>query len=264
MSNPPAGVTAACCEPPAVIRSRDDYELKGSYKPYGIFEKAYITGPEDTDKAIIFIYDIFGYFKTTQQGADILGQTVRAKVIMPDFSHGKPYDSNRYLNPPEGVNVVGEVVKEFFDPSYMQQRLDEIKAVAEELRKEGKTFVGCHGLCWGGRLAVNAGSLEPKVVDAASTNHPAQLTVEDAQKLQVPVALYPSKDDPADVAQKIYDQTKAKAFGGASDLKVYSDMHHGWSGAHAWLDRDDNYAQFGDVYNRLAKFYIKASEGVAA
>jgi len=61
---------------------------------------------------------------------------------MPDFSHGKPYDSNRYLNPPEGVSVLGEVVKEFFDPSYMQKRLDEIKAVAEELRKEGKTFVG--------------------------------------------------------------------------------------------------------------------------
>lgn len=35
-------------------------------------------------------------------------------------------------------------------------------------------------------------------------------------------------------------------------------------GAHAWLDKDDNYAQFGDVYNRLGKFFNKASEGVAA
>jgi hypothetical protein len=55
MSNPPAGVTTACCEPPAVVRLRDDYELKGSYKPYGIFEKAYITGPDDTNKAVIFV-----------------------------------------------------------------------------------------------------------------------------------------------------------------------------------------------------------------
>lgn len=62
MSNPPAGVTAACCEPPAVVRLRDDYELKGSYKPYGIFEKAYITGPDDTNKAIIFMCVYFPIF----------------------------------------------------------------------------------------------------------------------------------------------------------------------------------------------------------
>lgn len=64
MSNPPAGVTAACCEPPAVVRSRDDYELKGSYKSYSVFEKAYITGPEDTNKAIIFMYALTDYRKS--------------------------------------------------------------------------------------------------------------------------------------------------------------------------------------------------------
>jgi len=243
---------------------RDDYELKGSYKPYGIFDKAYITGPDHTNKAIIFIYDIFGYVKTTQQGADIIARAVNAKVVMPDFAHGEPYSSERFLNPPEGADVGAEVRKEFFDPSYMQERLNEIKAVAQELRKEGKTFVGCIGLCWGGRLTLNAGSQDPKVIDAAATNHPAALAVEDGEKLLVPVALYPSKNDPADIAQKIYDQTKAKPFGGASDIKVYSDMHHGWSGAHAWLDNDNNYAQFGDVYNRVGIFFKKASDGVAA
>lgn len=61
---------------------------------------------------------------------------------MPDFAHGQSYSSERYLNPPEGANVPGEVTKQFFDPSYMQERLGEIKAVTQELRKEGKTFVG--------------------------------------------------------------------------------------------------------------------------
>lgn len=55
MSNVPEGVTAACCAPPAIVRSRDEYELKGAYKPYSVFDKTYITGPEDTDKAIIFV-----------------------------------------------------------------------------------------------------------------------------------------------------------------------------------------------------------------
>lgn len=89
----------------------------------------------------------FRYFKTTQQGADILGQVARAQVVMPDFAHGKPFSSERYLNPPEGADVRGEVGKQFFDPSYIQERLDEIKAVAQELRKEGKTFVGVGGGC---------------------------------------------------------------------------------------------------------------------
>jgi len=183
MSNPPPpGVTAACCAPPAVTRSRDDYELKGSYKKYGVFDKAYVTGPEDTKRAIIFVYDIFGYFKTTQQGADILATQANAKVVMPDFAHGDPYDSDRYLSPPEGANVGAEVKKHFFDPTFMQDRLNEIVSVAKELRGEGKTFVGCIGLCWGGRLTLNAGSLEPKVLDAVATNHPAALAVEDGEK----------------------------------------------------------------------------------
>jgi len=84
------------------------------------------------------------------------------------------------------------------------------------------------------------------------------------RKLQVPVALYPSKDDQVDVAEKIYDATKVKPFGAASDFKAYTTMHHGWAGAHAWLDKEDNYEQFGDVYGRLGKFFTKASEGVAA
>lgn len=61
MSNVPEGVTAACCAPPAVVRSRDDYELKGSFKAYGPFDKAYVTGPEDTKKAIIFVYAVVVY-----------------------------------------------------------------------------------------------------------------------------------------------------------------------------------------------------------
>jgi len=264
MSNVPEGVTAACCAPPAIVRSRDDYELKGTYKPYSVFEKAYVTGPEDTDKAIIFVYDIFGFFKTTQQGADILSKEFNAKVVMPDFAHGKPYDSDRYLNPPEGVSVMGEVGKQFFDPSFMQERLDEVKAVAAELRGEGKTFVGAIGLCWGGRLTLNAGSATPKYLDAVATNHPAALQPDDGEKLQVPVALYPSKDDPADVAQTIYDATVAKPFGAPSDIKVYGDMHHGWSGAHAWLDNDDNAKAYADVYHRLGKFYTKSYDAIKA
>ncbi|KAF8320077.1 hypothetical protein DL93DRAFT_2164249 [Clavulina sp. PMI_390] len=264
MSNPPPGVTSACCEPPAVVGSREDYDVKGEFKKFSIFDKAYVTGPTDTKKAIIFIYDIFGYWKTTQQGADILSKQANALVVMPDFAHGKPYDLNRYDNPPEGVTPGAEVKAHFFEPKFFQERVDEVVAVAKDLRKDGYTFVGCLGLCWGGRVCLTAGSVQPKVLDACASNHPAALAVEDGEKLQAPVALFPSKTDQIDVAETIYKTIKAKPFGAVSEFHAYTDMHHGWSGAHAYLEKEDNYKQFGDVYGRLGTFFTNASEATAA
>lgn len=48
----------ACCTIPPV---QSDYTPKGSFKPYGIFKKVYVTGPENGENKIVCIYDIFGY-----------------------------------------------------------------------------------------------------------------------------------------------------------------------------------------------------------
>lgn len=52
-----------------------------------------VTGPEDADKGILAVYDIFGYFDQTLQGADILATSdanQKYKVFMPDWFKGKP------------------------------------------------------------------------------------------------------------------------------------------------------------------------------
>ena len=52
-----------------------------------------MTGPKDADKAIVVIYDIFGYFDQTLQGADILAtcdEKHKYKVYIPDWFKGKP------------------------------------------------------------------------------------------------------------------------------------------------------------------------------
>jgi len=180
---------------------------------------------------------------------------------MPDFSRGDNYSIERYDAPPEGVSVRGEIVKQFFDPSYMSNRLDEVKAVAEVLRGEGKTFIGAIGLCWGGRLVLNAGSHEPKFLDAVATNHPAGLDEKDGDQLLVPVALYPTPSDNPAAAKVIVDKTLKKPFGSASEEYEYKNMHHGFSGAHAHIDTDEeNAKQFADVYGRVSRFYKKAYE----
>jgi hypothetical protein len=37
-------------------------------------------------------------------------------------------------------------------------------------------------------------------------------------------------------------------------------MHHGWGGARADLENEDNKAAFTDVYGRLATFFKNAGE----
>lgn len=51
--------TDHCSSLPPVVAK--DYIPKGRYEPYSVFDKAYITGPEGTGKALVFVYDVFGY-----------------------------------------------------------------------------------------------------------------------------------------------------------------------------------------------------------
>ena len=84
----------------------------------------------------------YRFFPTTQQAADILADRLNAKVVMPDFTHGKPFDSERYLHPPPGADIRKEIGDQFFAPKFLDARVAEVKRVAVALRTEGKTSVG--------------------------------------------------------------------------------------------------------------------------
>lgn len=49
----------ACCSIPPVIDH--DYTPKGTFISHGDFKKVYVTGPDDSDNAIVCVFDIFGY-----------------------------------------------------------------------------------------------------------------------------------------------------------------------------------------------------------
>ena len=81
--------------------------MSEGYKPKGDYVtidgmKTYATGPKDAKTAILVVYDIFGFFPQTLQGADILayGDEERPyQVFMPDFFDGKAADISWY--PPD-------------------------------------------------------------------------------------------------------------------------------------------------------------------
>lgn len=107
----------------------------------------------------------------------------------------------------------------------------------------------------GGKVAVMAGGAETPFAAVASV-HPAMLALDDFKKSTVPVALYPSQNEPQDEAAKtgawIAHESPLAA---QSDYKLYPDNHHGWAGARANLDDESNKKAFTDVYARLAAFF---------
>ena len=46
----------ACCSIPAV---QAEYTPKGTYTPYGAFDRVYVTG-DKSEIALVVVYDIFG------------------------------------------------------------------------------------------------------------------------------------------------------------------------------------------------------------
>jgi hypothetical protein len=46
----------ACCSIPPV---QAEYTAQGTYKPYGAFDRVYVTG-DKSETALIIVYDIFG------------------------------------------------------------------------------------------------------------------------------------------------------------------------------------------------------------
>ena len=79
------------------------------------------TGPSDANKGIIIIYDIFGYFPQTLQGADILGTSDDAqkyRVFIPDWFGGKPFPIEKFPpDTPEKQKDLGDFFAAYSPPS---------------------------------------------------------------------------------------------------------------------------------------------------
>ncbi|KAK7064555.1 dienelactone hydrolase family protein [Favolaschia claudopus] len=243
---------AACCSIPPV---QSEYTPKGSYKSVGDFKKVYVTGSSETQNAIVCVYDIFGYFPQTQQGADIIASTLKTVVYMPDFFEpNAPFPSENF---PPTTDEGKKKLQEFFggtaNPSAAVKKLT---AFTQTLKSDGAKKVGAYGFCWGGKVSLLAAG-ESTPLDAVSIVHPAMLSSDDAQKLTVPLAIYVSKDEPIDEYIKIVDIIAKKPFATKNDNKYYANMFHGWAAARADLSVQDNKEEFENLYARLAEFFIK-------
>jgi dienelactone hydrolase len=169
-----------------------------------------IGSAQETDPLHRVIYDIFGFFPQTIQGADILAHTDNDQpyqVFIPDFFDGKPADISWY--PPDN-DEKGAKLGEFFKTTAAPPKtLERIPKVIDELKKsKGVDSWGIVGFCWGGKI-VNLSSFEGTLFKVAAAAHPAMVAGDDAKGIVIPYAMLPSMDEDKGEVEKWQQNIKA-------------------------------------------------------
>ncbi|KAJ3575922.1 hypothetical protein NP233_g796 [Leucocoprinus birnbaumii] len=252
MSTAVHNTNQGCCSNPAV---QSDYQPKGTIKPFGDFKRVYVTGPAKSDNAVVCVYDIFGFFPQTQKGADMLADTLNTTIYMPDFFEpDHPFPIEKF--PPKTPEAKQELQDFFGGVASPPKNIEKLVTFGKALKSAGAKQVGVYGFCWGGKVTVaSAGANTP--FTAASIVHPAMLSVDDVEKVTIPLAIYISKDEPVDEYKKIVDILSKNTFHSKNDFANYSNMIHGWAAARADLKNEENLKAFNDVYGKLGEFFKK-------
>jgi len=113
------------------------------------------TGPKEAKQGLLVIYDIFGFFPQTIQGADILAYSDSEhpyQVFIPDFFEGNPADISWY--PPDNEEK-GKKLGEFFKTAAAPPKtLPRVPKIVQELAEtRGVEKWGVVGFCWGGKVS---------------------------------------------------------------------------------------------------------------
>jgi len=245
-----SGISKACCSIPPVVSK--GYQPKGAYQTINGL-KTYVTGPETATKAIFVVYDIFGFFDQTIQGADILANSAEQKyrVFMPDFFEGSPADISWY--PPtteEHKKLLGEFFSTKAAPPKNLPKVPKIVEEANKLAPNGSFDWSILGLCWGGKIATLTVAGDNKIFKAAAEVHPAMVDANDAKTIKVPFAMLASKDEPT---------SDVEAFKAAlqvpNHVETFPTQIHGWMGARADLEDAEVKKEYERGYKTVLQFF---------
>merc|ERR1712093_407871 len=219
------GHSAACCSiPPIVVK---DYKEKGKYETIGGL-KTYVTGSSNASKGLLYIYDIFGYFPQSIQGADILAtsdEDNQYQVFIPDWFEGKPADISWY--PPDN-DEKGKALGNFFQTTGAPPATaSKVPTIVEALTKAYpsiKTW-GVVGFCWGGKIV---------------------------SLIKIPLCMLASNDELKEDVEKFEKNLK-----GEKHVEIFGDQIHGWMAARADLEDERVKSEYERGYKTLLEFFAK-------
>ncbi|KAI1309631.1 hypothetical protein F5Y03DRAFT_68007 [Xylaria venustula] len=252
MSTMPAqhGHSEACCNIPPIISK--GYEAQGGYEELGGY-KTYVTGPSGTTKGVVTIYDIFGYYPQTLQGADILASSgaTKYKVFIPDWFKGDPAALAWF--PPdneEKQQKLGGFFQKHPPPGVASQLPGYVKALSEKYPdiKEWAIL----GFCWGGKVVSLVTASPENPFKAGVEAHPAMVDPKDAEGIKIPLALLASKDEPPEDVKKFEANLT-----GPKHVETFPDQIHGWMAARSDLEDERVKSEYKRGYQTVIDFLSK-------
>ncbi|KAL6721829.1 hypothetical protein ACLMJK_000934 [Lecanora helva] len=246
-----SGHSQACCTvPPAVVK---DYKQKGKYIDLNGMS-CYTTGPSNATSAILIVFDIFGYFPQTIQGADILAHADanhQYQVFMPDFFYGKPLPKSVF--PPDTDEKKKQMGDFFAGPANPQENAKKVSSLIGEIEKQVKGIQkwGALGMCWGGKVVTLTGQ-DSKTFSALAEVHPAMVDPNDAKGIKVPFCMLASGDEDAE-AVKNFEKTLTVD----KHVETFGDQLHGWMAARGDLENEQVRKEYERGYQVLLDFFHK-------
>jgi len=246
------GHSAACCSIPPIVAK--DYKEKGKYETIGGL-KTYVTGSSNASKGLLYIYDIFGYFPQSIQGADILATSDKDnqyQVFIPDWFEGKPADISWY--PPDN-DEKGKALGNFFQTTGAPPATaSKVPTIVEALTKAYpsiKTW-GVVGFCWGGKIVSLTTSTSSTPFKAGAECHPAMVDPSEGEGIKIPLCMLASKDEPKEDVEKFEKNLK-----GEKHVEIFGDQVHGWMAARADLEDERVKSEYERGYKTLLEFFAK-------
>lgn len=203
-----------------------------------------ITGSSSAKTGVLSIYDIFGFFPQTQQGADIIASAGHL-VVMPDMFEGTPLDINVY--PPNTDEKKAAMQKFWVEKALPPGHIERVKTKIVPALKERFPSVekwAVIGYCWGGKVSTLLSS-EGTPFIASIQAHPALMDVEEAKQIVIPHLCIATADEKADVTKEYGEILKAKSgvVGEKSKVLYWGETFHGVMAARSNL-KDEKHFEY--------------------
>ena len=214
--------------------------------------KADSTGPPTANKAILVVYDIFGFWPQTIQGADILATGDKEQsyqVFMPDFFEGQPADISWY---PPDTKEKGEKLGAFFGAQAAPPKtVARIPKVIDELQTKFPDIQawGIVGYCWGGKI-VNLVSQQGSRFKAAASCHPAMVDANDAPGVTIPFLMLPSQGEEKKDVEAWQQNIKAK-----HQVTWFPEQVHGFMAARGNLEDPSVVSAYETAYKAVLSWF---------
>ncbi|KAK8844541.1 hypothetical protein IAR55_006388 [Kwoniella newhampshirensis] len=241
---------ACACNPVA----HHDYDAKGTWIEGGLNGLKTYHSPATggtSKKAILLLYDVFGFCPQNYQGADMMASN-GFDVYIPDVFKGGALDFKqvRSAEASEKQKIVQAFLSDF--PGKCEAQVKPVQDLITTLREKGYTKVGALGLCWGGSMVTYVPEL-----DAMAMAHPARygVTAAGAEKLNSPTCLLPSANEDEAQMKEFHNAMLTKPVGPQCVLKFYSDCPHGWLAARGDLTLDKGKQKFEEAYHDIITFF---------